>query len=247
VEDYLVWIGCDYGDAPDSFLTLHASNGPRHAIRSGWHLGTEIDREDDGQPSPNADLDDNTDLDDEDGVIFTSALMPGFVATVEVEASVAGFLDAWIDFNQDQQFNHPAERITIAGGNPVGPGTTNVNFTVPPGIPLGDVCARFRFSSVGGLPPWGPAKDGEVEDYYGEDEGVVITDDNVNPQEDLVLEMRDGRLVLDWAVGQQVTVEEADSLHGPWRPSVGAMPPFEVVPDQPCKFFRLRYGGDPVQ
>ncbi len=44
----------DFGDAPDSYRTLFTSNGARHSVSSDAspRLGTVIDTEDDGQPSP---------------------------------------------------------------------------------------------------------------------------------------------------------------------------------------------------
>ena len=58
VEDYAVPIlGLDFGDAPDDSLvptdypTLLTSDGARHAVVAGVHLGAAIDDEDDGQPS----------------------------------------------------------------------------------------------------------------------------------------------------------------------------------------------------
>src|SRR5262249_56766034 len=55
VEDYVVQIippdfGTDFGDAPDSYHTLRASDGARHGVVAGFHLGGAIDGEDDGQP-----------------------------------------------------------------------------------------------------------------------------------------------------------------------------------------------------
>ena len=67
----------DFGDAPDDIVTpgyptLSANNGAFHTIVSGVYLGASIDDEVDGIPESQALGDDNTDLDDEDGVIFTS-------------------------------------------------------------------------------------------------------------------------------------------------------------------------------
>jgi hypothetical protein len=72
VEDYRVELRPpDFGDAPNTYGTLLAANGPRHSIQVGFSLGANIDREPDGQPSAGADGDDlNTAPDDEDGVAF---------------------------------------------------------------------------------------------------------------------------------------------------------------------------------
>ena len=80
----------DFGDAPDGFLTpiyptLSANLGANHTILAGYHLGTAIDPEPDGQPSPLADRDDlDAAVDDEDGVVFSSPMIPGQPATVDI-------------------------------------------------------------------------------------------------------------------------------------------------------------------
>ncbi|HAD57712.1 MAG TPA: hypothetical protein DCG12_00515, partial [Planctomycetaceae bacterium] len=40
----------DFGDAPDDYGTLRASNGAAHTIVDGFHLGAAVDAETDGQP-----------------------------------------------------------------------------------------------------------------------------------------------------------------------------------------------------
>src|SRR5262249_45940046 len=105
-------IGPDFGDAPDSSHTLRASDGARHGVVAGFHLGAAIDGEDDGQPSVNADGDDNNPAagpDDEDGstspldnaqVIVGATLTIPF--SVAVPAGIAhAYLDGWADWNRD--------------------------------------------------------------------------------------------------------------------------------------------------
>src|SRR5690606_13641160 len=48
----------DFGDAPESYGTLLGSNGARHAIVPGFHLGQRLDGEPNGQPSADATGDD---------------------------------------------------------------------------------------------------------------------------------------------------------------------------------------------
>src|SRR5262249_32415221 len=93
-EDYaFTAIAPDFGHAPESHPTLRASNGARHGVVAGFHLGAAIDGEDDGQPSVNADGDDNNPAagpDDEDG--STSPLDNAQVivgATLTIPFSVA--------------------------------------------------------------------------------------------------------------------------------------------------------------
>ncbi|MBU2501220.1 T9SS type A sorting domain-containing protein [bacterium] len=159
----------DFGDAPDTgYRTLLASNGPRHLIVPGFHLGALIDGEPDGQPNAAATGDDLANLDDEDGVVFTSVLKPGQTATVDVTASAAGMLDAWFDFNANGSFD-ATERIF--GSQPLIAGLNTLSFTVPAwASELTVTFSRFRFSSMGGLGPdgilpTGAVPDGEVEDH----------------------------------------------------------------------------------
>ena len=67
----------DYGDAPDSYATLRADNGARHATGSGLFLGAGVDGDADGQPTDDA----LGDGDDEDGVTFGPILRQGRTAT----------------------------------------------------------------------------------------------------------------------------------------------------------------------
>ena len=155
----------DFGDAPDPiYPTLRASDGARHILSGGPFLGAGVDWEPDGQPSAFADGDDNDGNDDEDGVVFTSLLMPGGTAYVDLTASAPGLLDAWIDFNVDGDWADAGEQILASEA--LAAGVNALSFTVPAGAtPTGLTFARFRFSTAGGLSFVGLANDGEVEDY----------------------------------------------------------------------------------
>ena len=168
VEDHMVYLGeTDWGDAPDpTYPTTSASNGAWHLIANGLFLGTTVDHELDGQPHPGA-IGDDINVDDEDGVVFTSWLMPGRNATVEVVSSAGGYLDAWVDFNGDGSWAEPGDQIFTA--EPLVVGINVLTFTVPAGASSNIATfSRFRVSSQGGLPFDGLAEDGEVEDHYVE-------------------------------------------------------------------------------
>lgn len=177
VEDYPVWIGApiDLGDAPDpTYPTLWANSGAYHFLGSEVYLGACVDAEPDGQPSAYANGDDlNGDGpaygscptgDDEDGVIFTTPLLPGGLAGVTVIANAPCDLYAWVDFNGNGDWTDTGERIFTyealsAGANPL-------SFAVPPGATVGETYARFRcVSDYEWLEPYGYAPNGEVEDY----------------------------------------------------------------------------------
>ncbi|HEX5720334.1 MAG TPA: IPTL-CTERM sorting domain-containing protein [Thermoanaerobaculia bacterium] len=166
VEDYAVNIGdVDLGDAPDTYGTLVASNGPNHGTTAGFSLGATVDSETDGQPSAGA----TGDGADEDGVTLPPG---GFVACSAANVSVfltntAGVatprLDAWVDFDGDGVFGDPRDRVAtslalVAGGNAL-----VVN--VPCDAASAFSYARFRLSSTGVAGPGGPAADGEIEDW----------------------------------------------------------------------------------
>jgi hypothetical protein len=175
VEDYEVFIeegqvdDLDWGDAPDpNYPTLNVSNGANHMIDGITFMGGMVDPEPDGQPDTQA-LGDDQDLiypppnDDEDGVTFTSPIVPGQNATVDVVASVPGVLNAWFDYNQNGSWADAGEHVFVDVG--LVAGLNNLNYFVPAGSTQGITFVRFRFSSAAGLPYDGPAPDGEVEDY----------------------------------------------------------------------------------
>ena len=153
----------DFGDAPDSYGTLLASNGARHTI-AGPRLGSLIDVETNGNPTFGATGDDFAALDDEDGVSFAGLIVGGSgTATVTLTNAAAAQLDAWVDFNLNGVFDHPSEQIfdsvgIVAGPNPL---TFSVPATAVPAVTY----ARFRVSVGGGLTPTGFGGAGEVEDY----------------------------------------------------------------------------------
>ncbi|MGF1727428.1 LruC domain-containing protein [Photobacterium nomapromontoriensis] len=149
----------DLGDAPDSYQTAIDNNGARHdQTNNTLYLGgvapdseTEL-----------TDSDDNTGIDDENGVILTP-LQNGESAMATVTASQAGFLNAWIDWNKDGDFSDSYEQISTK--HAVSKGMNSIIINVPDFVSAGDTWARFRISSVEDLPSFGGAPDGEVEDY----------------------------------------------------------------------------------
>jgi large repetitive protein len=166
VEDYALVLGSvDFGDAPDSYGTTLAANGPYHRVTAGFSLGPTEDSEPEGQPSVGA----TGDGADEDGVTLPAG---GFVAcgttTLSVDlTNTAGIatprLDAWIDFDGDGVFNDPRDRI--ATGMALVSGANTVTVNVPCDAKSVISYARFRLSSTGVAGPGGAAVDGEVEDY----------------------------------------------------------------------------------
>ena len=128
-------------------------------------LGSTRDTEADGMPSANADGDGA----DDDGIQFNPLQLvvgqTGSGVTVNVQNAVpAGArLDAWIDFNADQDWDDPGEQIFTS--EVVNNGDTTLQFDIPVTALPGTTFTRFRLSTAGGLAPEGLASDGEVEDY----------------------------------------------------------------------------------
>jgi len=157
----------DFGDAPDpNRHTRLSDDGARHIVDEEYYLGLRIDEEPDGQPNPAATGDDIPDRrDDEDGVWFTTSLLPGRDVSLIVEASTeGGYLDAWVDSNNDGDWGGAGEQIFV--GQPLHEGFNVLSFKAPRTAVEGPAFSRFRFSSWGYLSYTGLASDGEVEDHY---------------------------------------------------------------------------------
>jgi large repetitive protein len=156
----------DFGDLPSPFRTTEAANGASHGVRTGLSLGVALDVDADGLPTANARGDDNTNVDDEDGVLLQAPLVVGannnrFNITVTNTTGAEAYLQGWMDFNGDGDFNDVNEqiirdRVATTGG---------VLFSIPRGSVVGNVPARFRISTDTGVGPNGAVDDGEVEDY----------------------------------------------------------------------------------
>jgi len=155
----------DFGDAPFTFYqTLLADRGAWHTIVEGMHLGALVDGEPDGQPVLTADGDDlNGPLDDEDGVVFLEPWGRGLDVAIEVTASVDGLLSAWVDWTRDGDWVDDGEHLFA--DLPLTAGVNALTVDVPNDAAMGETYLRFRFSTAGGLPWYGGAADGEVEDY----------------------------------------------------------------------------------
>ena len=154
----------DFGDAPESgtsFATTLANDGARHIVDPELRLGSTIDAEPDGQPNSTADGVGS----DEDGIVIGS-LVVGSNANIGVitSGSRAGYLNAWIDFNQDGDFGDAGEHV-IVDSMRAASSTGDVAISVPASALTGQTYARFRLTSAAGYSFSGLAADGEVEDY----------------------------------------------------------------------------------
>jgi hypothetical protein len=155
----------DWGDAPDSYNTLSANNGARHNTSIAFHLGATIDGDLDGQPTATANGDDtDAEGDDDDGVTLPSVLVTSTTANITVNASGAGFLNAWVDFNNSGNWDASEQIFTNVA---LTTGDNALSFAVPAGATPANTFARFRYTTASVASPafTGLQTTGEVEDY----------------------------------------------------------------------------------
>ena len=157
----------DFGDAPDpTYPTLLANDGARH-IYLAPYMGVGVDSDPDGQPTINADGDDNDEWDDEDGVEQVGQWFTGETGEIDINMTwtpFGGNLSAWVDFNQDGDWDDAGEQIFA--DMYLSEGTTHTLIVSIPGDALlGPTYARFRMSTDSGLSYTAEASDGEVEDH----------------------------------------------------------------------------------
>ncbi len=152
----------DFGDAPLSYGSAD------HVVTGSNYLGsTGPDREPANQPSLEADADDLTGTDDEDGVTFPE-MFPGVRVAIQVTVNGLAYLNAWVDWNGDGDFGDAGERIATNSLRVTG--TANLSVTVPvDAVTSRPTFARFRFGPNAANKPTygitGSATSGEVEDY----------------------------------------------------------------------------------
>lgn len=205
----------DFGDAPDTYGTTIAANGPRHVL-GPLRLGVAWDAEPDGLPSAGAVGDDVTAdwPDDEDGVLFlgSSPISGGpyflpyqageYGAVTVTVTGGSGWLAGWFDWNLNDVFDNPSERAVFQA---VAAGTFDIEFTVPafPATLPGITHARFRLAPVQAdvANPTASAAvcGGEVEDYGAIPIPVELSSFSATPV--------DGGVELAW-----VTQSESDNL-----------------------------------
>ena len=171
----------DYGDLPDiangttgvtDYETYDSTGGPSHQIIAGLFLGDTVDIDTDGFPNAQALGDDTDNVDDEDGVSIFSSLdiIPG--GSIRLPLSVTNttgdtaYVEAWIDWNGDGDFDEPNEMVADLKDNEDGvfPDflTINVPIDAIKGVQVG---FRIRLSNEDNMTPYGRVASGEIEDY----------------------------------------------------------------------------------
>ncbi|PSU28775.1 hypothetical protein CTM91_07950 [Photobacterium aquimaris] len=129
----------DYGDAPDTnssdYSTLLSNNGPRHELLSSLFLGDNPPDEDDGLlqnvTATADDIQSNNDEDSSHGIgLYASSTSLSFSQLVHNTTSNPAYLYAWIDWNNNGQFER---NEFVEGGTETGDavlvanGDTSVN------------------------------------------------------------------------------------------------------------------------
>lgn len=195
----------DYGDAPDTdtttqgpgnYRTLLESDGPRHGIINTLTLGTQVTAEVDAYEDTNALGDDTFQGIQDDGVTFPLTNIASNASSYTLPISVlndtgsTANVYAWIDFNKDGVFQ-TNEGVTTTVGTSPSSQSINLVFTNPT-IPLdpGNTFVRVRvttdsLTNTGGATDedqrsFGPASDGEVEDYE-----IIIEDTQIVSDKDV--------------------------------------------------------------
>lgn len=133
----------DFGDAPDSYGTSLDNNGARHEISPDIYLGDNTGGE-------------------QDGTDFITGFETGLDTLINVRAQGEGYLNAWVDWDQDGSFDEQDHAIVDYKTNN---GNNRMLVHVPSNAKEGTTWTRFRYSSKQGIGAKGGVSDGEVEDY----------------------------------------------------------------------------------
>jgi subtilisin family serine protease len=193
----------DYGDL---IGPLFDTENAKHFVSSGFRLGASIDAEvrpryliknpafdpDDLDPNiPEFIVDeaigdgeaDDTDsneasFDDEDGVeLLGGVLRPGANTFSISVTGVGGYLQGWIDWNNDGTFSTGEQIITNAD---LVQGTHQFVVNAPATLPGGQkLAARFRWGSID-IGFTGTDSIGEIEDYYFDTKVPILGDYNAD-------------------------------------------------------------------
>ena len=159
--------GTDFGDARQGYPSAS------HNIAEDFFLGQSVTPDAGDLFDAAASLDSG-----DDGVFLPDELLRNQNNTFTVQASGAGVLDAWFDFNANGAFE---DSEYVLQGVDVVAGVNEVSVFLPQVAAAGEVFARFRLTSEGISSPAGLAPNGEVEDYVVAVEGGALWQNVINP------------------------------------------------------------------
>jgi hypothetical protein len=169
----------DFGDAPDSYHTLFASNGPSNGIWNNIRIGNIVGSELNGAPSANA----NSDTDD-DGITTVPNLQTSVQTGVQTQSGLNystnvsvknatgknAELVGWLDWNINGSFDSTEAVAVNVPSSTAGNQTATLTWTnkTVQNISAGKTFLRIRLSTDSVLTPAkfdGYLSDGEDEDY----------------------------------------------------------------------------------
>ncbi|GHB05899.1 hypothetical protein GCM10009069_30240 [Algimonas arctica] len=152
---YTSEVGEDFGDA---LITNYGH--PRHTLVTGIRMGGANNADAGSYDSPTASGDTG-----DDGVVMPS-FVTGASKTLVVNAvGTSGKLQAWFDWNQDNDFLDTGEQVATNLTDGDSDGEISFTVTAPIDAIIGDTFSRFRWSTKSDVDPGEAAGDGEVEDY----------------------------------------------------------------------------------
>ena len=200
----------DYGDAPASY------QNPSHVLVDGIQLGADVSEDVDGYADANADADTF-----DDGVTFPSVLPSINPISVSVEGD-GGYLQAWVDWNQDGDFDDAGEQIAEDLQDTDGDGQIDIVASAATGtVDANDVITRFRWSTTPSIDPYEGADDGEVEDYQVSTRAVVSCPQGSEATGGGIAsggagDFRDAIYWLDWSCGARNNYQAGEIVRKSW-------------------------------
>ena len=138
----------DFGDAPKSYGISIEDNGARHELSADLYLGQRAGGKD-------------------DGVDFITGFEKGLDTLVNIKATGQGYINAWVDWNQNGTFDGNEQAII---NQQMDDGDNRLLLAVPDSAQEGITWGRIRYSSTQNIGPTGGVSDGEVEDHQ-----IVVT------------------------------------------------------------------------
>ncbi len=154
----------DYGDAPSTY------GSPKHNIANGIYLGDEVDHDLKSYNTVNADGDDLSGVNDDDGIrlldnssIQNTYFRPNTTQTLKVKLSKRAYLTLWLDIDIDGHFDN-AKDLLYHQRLDAGEHTITITLPTTPLLKK-RTYFRARVSKSSSKNPTDFRKDGEVEDY----------------------------------------------------------------------------------
>ena len=174
----------DFGDAPDSYKTLLASDGARHTIVEGVRLGGGVISGDSDGFRDGVDNSAGNALDDQDDALSSVPVINSGSASYSVSLTAtsinakASTVIGWVDFDRDGIFqsDEASAPVSVPGGSyerPITLNWSNIGGSGPNIATGGQTYMRLRIANAGlhAGKSGGHLASGEVEDYR-----VVISD-----------------------------------------------------------------------